>query len=720
MPSTPNVNLEPTANVNLWLDHIQTYEREFKAWEGRSTKIGQRYRGDRKETNTSTKFNILWSNVQTLSGATFAKLPKPDVARRHNDQDDVGRVASLILERALDYEITKYSDYSDMLEHSIQDRFLGGRGTAWVRYEPHMRAAKQQMPQDGVEVTEDVDNPNEELDYECAPCDYVHWRDFGHVVARTWEEVPAVWRKVYLSREQCVERFGEELGGQIPLDSRPETDKEHQSDALTEQKSRALIYEIWDKTTKQALWLSKSLGKFVDQQDDPLGLEEFFPCPRPLYATLTNDSLVPSPDFTLYQDQADELDTLANRIDGLIKALKVMGVYDASAGDLQRLFTEGENASLVPVTDWMAFAEKNGLKGAIDIVDLTPIANALREAYLAFEQIKAQIDEITGIADIVRGQTAASETATAQQIKGNFVGLRMKGYQKEVGRYAGESIQIKAQIICGKFSPKTILMISAADQLPQADQQLIPQALALLIGPERMQNPDAPAGPNPLRCLRIEIAADSMVEMDEAQEKQDRTEFLTAVGGFMGQAQQIIQAQPALLPLMAELLKFVVRAFKVGKTVESAFESAIQNIQKQPPSPTEEQIKQLEQSKKQAEQAQAQMEQQKKALDQQQGQMRDQQFALEKAQMMLEAKAQEVQTQMEKLQSFHENNQAAQQAQLAAMDQAHEKNIEATRLMFEKWKAELDAQTKVAVAELSAQTTLQAAQLSAADAESKS
>ena len=48
------------------------------------------------------------------------------------------------------------------------------------------------------------------------PTDYVHYRDFGHSVARTWEEVTRVWRKVYLRRAELVERFGEEIGNAIP------------------------------------------------------------------------------------------------------------------------------------------------------------------------------------------------------------------------------------------------------------------------------------------------------------------------------------------------------------------------------------------------------------------------------------------------------------------------------------------------------------------------
>jgi hypothetical protein len=91
-----------------------------------------------------------------------------------------------------------------------------------------------------------------------------------------------------------------------------------------------------------------------------LELEGFFPCAKPLYATTTSDSLIPVPDFILYQDQANELDILTDRIDGLVKSLRVRGVYDASQPALQRLLTEGDNNTLIPVDKWMAFSEKGG------------------------------------------------------------------------------------------------------------------------------------------------------------------------------------------------------------------------------------------------------------------------------------------------------------------------------------------------------------------------
>lgn len=591
---------QDSSSVQYYLNHISTYEREFKKWEERVNKIIKRYRDEtRKASDAGSRFNILWSNVQTLKAATFARLPKPDVSRRFRDNDPVGRVASLLLERALDYEITHYPDYKESLTSCVYDRFLGGRGVAWARYEPHMKAID--IPEDGLQVTEDQDEAIEVIDYECAPTDYVHWKDFGHNIARTWEEVSIVWRSVFMSRDMLIERFGEEVGKKIPLDSSP-NDQKNREDF----EKRALVYEIWDKEKGIAIWMSKSLGQIIDERDDPLQLEEFFPCPKPVYATLTNDSLIPVPDFVLYQDQANTLDILSDRIEGLIRALQVRGVYDSSEPTLARLFTEATNTVMMPVKNWSAFSEKAGLKGAIDLVDIKPIAEALINAYNAFEQVKSQVYDITGISDIVRGQTMASETATAQQIKGQYASLRLKAYQDDVSRFAANLLQLKAQIICNQFSDETILMISAAEQLAPQDKQLIPQALQLI----RNQ---------PMRSFRIEISSDSMVLQDEQQEKQDRIEFLTAVSGYFEKAVQAGQVAPDLVPLLLDLLKFGVVGFKVGKSVEGQIDQTAEMIkqkmmQPQQQKPDPEQIKQDAENQRFAAEQQAEMQREQMRL----------------------------------------------------------------------------------------------------------
>ena len=637
-----------------WYNTIAGYERAYKEWESRTDRIIKRYRDDsRTRNNPNARFNILWSNVQTITPAIFARLPRPDVSRRFRDNDPVARVASMMLERALDYEITHYGDYKSAMSQSVLDRLLGGRGTSWVRYEPHIAGEAggmaEGMPEDGLQVTEDTDEAEteggiyredqERIEYECAPVDYVYWRDFGHTIARTWEEVTAVWRKVYMERPALVERFGEELGNKIPLDTKPETSKTF-NEKMGEGASEAVIYEIWDKTSGEVLWISKSLGKILDTRPDPLKLENFWPCPKPLYATLTTDKLEPIPDFVLYQDQAKQLDTLADRIDGFINALKVRGVYDASEPSLARLFSEGENNTLIPVKNYAAFSEKGGMMGAINLVDIAPIASALQMSYQAMDQVKGQIYEIMGIADIQRGQTDPNETLGAQIIKSNNAAGRLKTMQHAVVDFATELLSIKAQIICNHFTDDTIVKISGAMQLSPQDQQLIPQALALL------RNESA-------KNFRVEVTSDSMIFQDEQQEKADRLEFLSAMSGFLSQAVPAAQATPELTPMLVEMLKFGVTAFKAGKGLEGMIDETADKFREQakaaegqpkPPSPEQQKMQmqmQIEQSKIQAKQAEMQMQLQ---IDQQKMQM---QMELEKAKQEYQAQENQLKFQLE-------------------------------------------------------------------------
>ena len=584
---------EVASEVQKYLDMFTQYDKEYAKWEGRVEKILKRYRDERTTTTAQSHYNILWANVQTLKAATFSRMPKPDVSRRFKDNDPVARVAALLLERALDFEITHVDDFQRSLTSCVYDRFLGGRGTTWIRYEPIIETDDMFVS----EEDEDSDMISEYLDIEQAPVDYVHWKDFGHSSGRTWDEVNTVWRKVYMTRKMLKERFNEEQFGdlwkQIPLDASPDDTRTKMTEGVTK---RALIYEVWDREHKCVYWISKSMNRILDQRDDPLQLEEFFPCPKPLFATLTNESLVPVPDFTLYQDQANELDTLSDRIKGLVDALKVRGFYDAANPDLNRLFTEGDNNTLIPVKNYSAFAEKGGMKGSVEFVDLNPIASALNLAYQAMGQVKQQIYDITGISDIIRGASVASETATAQQIKGQYATLRLKTYQDEVAMFASSILRIKAQIICQHFQPETILKIGGAELLSDTDKQLVPQALELLKD-------------NPMRTFRVEVATDSMLYADESQEKQDRVEFLSAASSFLEKGAQVAQMSPDLVPLMMDMLKFGVTGFRVGRTLEGEFDTfADKEKEKQaqmaanPPQPSPEQIKaQMETQKMQAE-----------------------------------------------------------------------------------------------------------------------
>ena len=702
---------EIDSTVQKLLGSIHAYNAEFKKWEARTTKIIRRYRDDQGSgagmANEAARFNILWSNIQTLIPAVYAKLPKADVSRRFSDNDPVGRVASLLIERTLDYEIEHYPDFRSAMRHSVEDRFLGGRGVSWVRYDPHIR--QQDVPEDGYQITEDIeegesqegdihnqtagmDGAPEEIDYECAPADYVHWRDFGHTCARTWEEVTQVWRWVYMSKNAVTERFGEKIAKKVAFNSSPESLTKYGQASKNNDKAR--VCELWDKETGKVYWLMENFADLLDERDDPLELEGFFPCAKPLYATTTSDSLVPVPDFILYQDQANELDILTDRIDGLVKSLRVRGVYDASQPALQRLLTEGDNNTLIPVDKWMAFSEKGGLKGSIDLLPIETLASALINCYQAQANIKGQIYEITGISDILRGAGAASESATAQQLKGQYAGLRLRAMQENVALFASELLRLKAQIICTKFQPETILRLAAADQLSQADQQMLPQALQLIKN-------------SPLRSFRIQVAADSLVQIDENQNKQERMEFMTAFSNLMREMVPATQQVPEMTPMLMEIVKYAVGGFKQAQVIEGSIDLAAKQLQ--------------EKAAKAAQSPQQNPEMMKLQADQQATQMKiqaDQQATQRKVQA-------DVQSQQTRAQSDMQIEQMKAQinAQIETQRQQHEAQLKmrelAAKEQYERWKTELDAATKIMVARISSDPGMDLPMLKAQQASSE-
>ena len=604
-----------------WRDELHRYKEDYKKWCESGRKIIKRYRDERKDaTNIDVRFNILWSNIKTLKPAVYSRAPNVEVSRRFKDQNDVGRVASMILERTIDYELRQYTDFHSALNNCVEDRLLPGRGVSWVRYEP--RIETQEEPQ----ITDDVDydseqagggeaygmagevEPFEVVSDERSPIDYVFWEDFAHLPARTWEEVTWVARRVYMSKEEGKDRFGD-IFENVPLtysrEKDPQNDDNNQN--VVPDDKKAVVWEIWCKTTKKVYWIANAFDEFLDERDDPLQLECFFPCPKPLFSTVTTDSLIPVPDFRLYQDQADEIDEISGRIAHLTKALKVMGVYAADEPSLARLMKEGQDAVLIPIENWPAFMEKGGLGQAIQLVPLADIIATLQQLYQAREACKQVIYETTGLSDILRGASVANETATAQGIKAQFASIRLNDMKDDVARFARDILRMKAEIICSKYQPDIILQVSGIANTPDGQN---PELVAAAI--QMLKN-------EPIRNYNIDIETDSMVEIDQQKEKADRIEFLSASSSFLEKAVQAAQVAPEILPLVTQMMLFGIRGFKVGRELEGTFETfqqaATEKVAQQQANPQPNPAQLEAQAKMQLEQAKAQAEAQKADMD---------------------------------------------------------------------------------------------------------
>ena len=111
------------------IDQASEFERD---WRERGIRVVERYR-DERDTGVvgplTHRFNILWSNTETMKSALFAKMAQPDVRRRFNDGDAAAREVAIALERALLYGLDVY-DSEVPIRAALEDYLLPGRGVS--------------------------------------------------------------------------------------------------------------------------------------------------------------------------------------------------------------------------------------------------------------------------------------------------------------------------------------------------------------------------------------------------------------------------------------------------------------------------------------------------------------------------------------------------------------------------------------------------------------
>jgi len=582
---------EGTTPSKLWARELEQAKKANKAYWKQCDDIGQKYKGqddgassgDDSAIPKNRKYNVLWSVMETMKPLVYYQAPKPFVGRRFNDSDPKARDASLIIERGLSCSMDNH-ELHDALLDARDDYLMCSRGVIWAKYSPYMqlRQGERELPDGTTESYEYEEKVYEECEWE-----HVLYKDFLHGAATKWKHVPWVARRVPMDREELIKRFGDEVGKKVPLTIGC-SDEFKSSGATDEEKgifAKGEVWEIWSKRKKKVYWLCPSKPEmFLDEKDDFLDLEGFFPCPRPSMGTKTNDSLMPTPDYKLWQDIAIELDELTYRIKLLTESLRVVGVYDSSAGEvMKRLMTQTMENDMIPVDSWALFSEKGGLKGAVEFLPIEQVANVLERLHRARQALTQELYEITGLSDIVRGASDPRETAAAQKIKGNFAGKRLMPKQGEMIRMADEALEIQSEIMSKHYSDETLIMISSAtevminDQTKQPDMNRIQAALQLIRSNMRQQ--------------RIKVDEKSLIVEDAADDQNQRGQILNGISQLLSQAVPFLQQAPAAGPLLGRLLMFGVRGYPLAKSEEHAIQLSLDQLLAAPPQPQEQEQK---------------------------------------------------------------------------------------------------------------------------------
>jgi hypothetical protein len=579
----------PVGLAQKWQTEIQSSQQELLKFHEDANRITQRYLDKRDAyAKTESKVNLFWSTMQVLLSMLYARPPKADVARSFQDyDDDVARVSGTILQRLLNRAFDdNVSAWDSAVRQGIEDWLVVGCGQIWLRYE--VTTEPYEVPAVFDEYGQEL-SPAQEAERivnEDAPCDYIYWEDFFYSPARTWHEVRWVARRVFMTKDQLVARFGEQIAAQVPLGNYSKKDQVNDQSPKHDPWSKAEVFEIWCKEKRKVYWYAKSADVILDVKDDPLGLDGFFPCPKPLVANVTSSNFMPRADYIFAQDQFNELDEINTRITWLTRAAKVVGVYDKSAEGIQRVFNQGSENQLIPVDNWAMFAEKGGIKGQVDWIPIDQVVNAIDHLRQYRQDKVQQIYEVLGISDIMRGSSKASETAAAQQIKAQFGSTRIQLKQFYIADWITQALRIKAEIICKHFQPETIIKRSNIERTP--DAALAMQAVQLLKDEEMNE-------------YRINIEADSMAALDWAAERDAAVQFMQGLGAFISQVAPMAQSVPQAAPVLMSLLQWSVSKFRVSTQIESVLDQAISALKQQGmPQPKPDPMQDAEVAEKQA------------------------------------------------------------------------------------------------------------------------
>jgi hypothetical protein len=437
-----DTTVQEPKKAKAWLNRLIESEDAFERWNEHCDRIDKQYASLERLSQMARdkEFQMFWANIEVIKPTIYASKPVPVVTPKFQDRRPVYQAASEIMERVcvVDFDLTRINDLMLLVR---DDLALNNRGVAWCRYESA--------------------NGKGAYSSERVCVDFKQRRDFLHSISRNWREVTWVAAASYLTRAEARKRFRPHSGDAYQQ-AEYKVDKDSVEIGGADNRERAAFWEIWSIGDKKVRWVAHGVEEILDESDPHLDLQNYFPCPKPAYGTVQRGSLVPVPDVLQYKDQLEEINLLTGRIHALSDALEAKGFYPAGGAELAdavqaAVQTKTAGRLLVPISNWAAFG---GSKEVIIWLPIDMIATTITALVMLRKQVIEDIYQITGMADIMRGDTDPNETLGAQKMKNQYGTTRIRDKQQEMVRLARDVVEIVSEIATEKFSDKTLVEMS--------------------------------------------------------------------------------------------------------------------------------------------------------------------------------------------------------------------------------------------------------------------
>jgi hypothetical protein len=550
-----------------WMSALQLAANTEKDWREDAKKAIDQFRTD-KETSRGPKFNILFANIQTTCPAIYNSEPAPDVRARFGEAQGEDPAAqkinedrnnvSTVIERAISVQSDMY-DYDDSLQAAVKDRELLGRAATRLRVNL-VNAPDKTDQETGNAVPGAVVSRH-------VTWEPVIWDDLRLGPAKRWTDMPWIAFQWLFTRDE-LEGLNEKLAWKVNLDATVEGANNDKGSETPDSFKRARVWEIWDRTKRKVYWIAESFKEGpLKEEDDPYRLRGFFPMPKPLYAIKTTDSLVPICPFVVWEAQQAEMNSLTRRIGALINVIKWRGIYDGAfeqAVNAMKLLDEGEMA---PAPQAARALVQGDIEKAFWLMPIEQAVEVLKQLYEAREVCKQVIYELTGVADILRGNTQANETLGAQKLKAEWGSLRLQSAQRDVQIHARDLMRMTADLMADHFPPEELHAMTGIELTPD-QYKLLKTDLA--------------------REFSIDIETDGTIKADLSKAQENVGGFVQGLASYFEAVGPAVQAG-FMTPVEAVgLMRTFARNYKLGRQADNIlddWQKRLEALAKQPPAP---------------------------------------------------------------------------------------------------------------------------------------
>ena len=447
------------ADAFYWKKQIDSFKSDNKQYFSQAKKCEEAY-------CEGKSYNIFYSNIQLLKAYLLTNNPKPEVERRFLKKTAADKLQyntalelANILEGALSYYTDRADFFAKLKDGVIENATKVGRGVLWVTYEPKIE-----------KVVDEFGNVSEAVTDRTIKLDALGYEDYACSTSINKEQIWWKARRHLLGKAELKEQFNYEAT----------EDELNFSTGKESERKLAEVWEIWDKTTKKRYYILGNCvhNEFLKEDDDPYGIETFFPCEDITFIT-NGKNIIPIPEYELYRKKAVELNKVSAMADLLEQKVKYVITTDKTNQDNALDMVNAAEGDVVTLQTPNPLASGNN-SAYLGYLPIEQAIALLEHREVKKAQLKQDIYDITGIADIMRGATDASETATAQQIKGVFGTMRFQDKQKCVQAFVVNIFEIIAEIICENWDAETLADITSTQLPTEEEKQAIKAKIAQL------------------------------------------------------------------------------------------------------------------------------------------------------------------------------------------------------------------------------------------------